>query len=262
MITENTEDIQYGVVSIITPIYNGEKYVSETIESVFAQTYLHWEMLIIDDGSTDNGPEIIKNYILKDNRIQLFQQKNAGSASVRNNGIRHAKGQYIALLDADDLWETDFLEKQIRLLKEKDAVLVYSSYKMINERSEEFLKPIIVLPSITYKQMLWAKCIHSPTGVYDRTKYGTIYLREELKSLRDDFAYWLDIIKLSGVAYGNQEVLGRYRITKSSTTGKKIKLIMIQYNFYKRYLNFGCFRSIAYTFYWGISGLMKYNRKL
>ena len=128
-----------GLVSIITPCYNGSRYIAETIESVIKQTYLKWEMIVVDDGSKDNSADIVRNYSKKDNRIMLVQQKNAGSAAARNNGIRRAKGQYIALLDADDLWEPEFLEKQIKFMKEKDAVCVFCSYKSIDEKSVLFL---------------------------------------------------------------------------------------------------------------------------
>lgn len=101
-----------GLVSIITPCYNGEKYIRETMESVIAQTYQQWEMVVVDDGSTDSSASIVSEYEKCDSRIKLVKQNNAGSAAARNNGIRLAEGQYIALLDADDLWHNDFLEKQ------------------------------------------------------------------------------------------------------------------------------------------------------
>ena len=96
--------MQAGLVSIITPCYNGEKYLAQTIECVLAQTHEQWEMIIIDDGSKDNSAAVVREYAEKDSRITLLQQENAGSAAARNNGIRNANGQYIALLDADDLW--------------------------------------------------------------------------------------------------------------------------------------------------------------
>jgi len=257
--TENTKMIKSGLVSIITPLYNGEKYIAETIESVISQTYTNWEMIIINDGSTDSSVSVVEKY-LGDSRICLSQQENMGSAVARNNGIRQAQGQYIALLDSDDLWETHFLDSQINFLKEKNATLVYSSYKRINEQSEEILTPLIARSSVTYNQMLVTNFIGCLTCLYDRTKYGKIYLREELKSLRDDYAYWLDIIKLCGIAYGNQAVLAKYRVISSSTTGKKKKLIKAQFNFYNKYLGLGYFRSVIRLFYWGIWGIIKFNR--
>ena len=97
------------LVSIITPCYNGGKYIAETIDSVIAQSYSRWEMIIVDDGSTDNSGEIVRQYMAKEPRIRFLQQKNAGSAAARNNGIRNANGRFIALLDADDLWDPQFL---------------------------------------------------------------------------------------------------------------------------------------------------------
>ncbi|MBQ3914697.1 MAG: glycosyltransferase family 2 protein, partial [Paludibacteraceae bacterium] len=94
-----------NLVSIITPLYNGERFIAQTIESVLTQTYTEWEMLIINDGSTDKSEEIALSYAEKDNRIRVYSQPNGGSASARNHGIRRAKGRYIALLDSDDLWE-------------------------------------------------------------------------------------------------------------------------------------------------------------
>lgn len=133
--------MEKGLVSIVTPVYNGAKYVCETIDSVLRQTYANWEMIVVDDGSKDNSAEIINEYVRRDKRIVLLRQANGGSASARNNGIRNAKGQYIALLDADDLWEPDFLESQLALMKRKSAIVVHASYKRINENSEEILRP-------------------------------------------------------------------------------------------------------------------------
>ena len=104
-------------VSVITPAYNASRLIRETIESVIAQTYTDWEMIIVDDGSKDNTAEIVRSYAEKDSRIILIQQQNGGSSSARNNGLRHATGRYIALLDADDLWDSNFLEEMIRFMK-------------------------------------------------------------------------------------------------------------------------------------------------
>ena len=249
-----------NLISIVTPMYNGEKYVEETIQSVLKQTYPNWEMVIVDDGSKDNSAQIIKEFTGKEKRIRLIQQPNAGSAAARNNGIRHANGQYIALLDADDLWEPEFIESQLALMKEKDALVVHASYKRINEDSKEILRPFKAKEVVTYKQMQMTNHIACLTGLYDTSKYGKIYLREELKSLRDDYAYWLDIVKLTGKSYGNQKILASYRVMTSSTTGKKKKLIKAQFNFYYRYQKLGFIKSLLYTMYWGTLGLIKFMR--
>ena len=122
-------------VSIITPCYNASRFISQTIDSVLSKTFTDWEMIIVDDGSKDDSSEIVEKYVKKDSRIRLIQQPNGGSANARYHGIWEATGRYIALLDADDLWLPQFLEKQIEFMKEKNAICVYSSYKRIDENS-------------------------------------------------------------------------------------------------------------------------------
>ena len=247
-----------GLVSIITPCYNGAKYISQTIDSVLAQTYANWEMIIVDDGSKDNSEEIVRAYMEKDSRIQLFQQANAGSAAARNNGIRRAQGQYIALLDADDLWDSDFLEDQIRFMQEKDATCVYCSYRCIDAEGKEILKPVKSRSVVTTKKMMVTNYIGCLSGLYNTKKHGKIYLREELQSIRDDYAYWLDVVKKDGVAYGNPRILASYRVLANSTTGNKKKLIKKQYQFYREFLKLGVVRSTYNLACWGFLGLKKY----
>ena len=247
------------LVSIITPCYNGEKYIAQTIDSVIAQTYKEWEMIIVDDGSKDGSADLVRKYMESEPRIKFIQQANAGSAAARNNGIRNCEGQYIALLDADDLWEPEFLEEQIKFMKEKNATCVYCSYKCIDEDSNEILSPVICKEEITTKDMMITNYIGCLSGLYDSSKHGKVYLREELKSMRDDYAYWLDIVKLDDKAYGNQKILARYRVLANSTTGNKKKLIGKQYKFYREYLKLGVVKSTINLVRWGLMGLKKYR---
>lgn len=251
--------MERGLVSIITPMYNGEKFVSETIESVLKQTYGNWEMIVIDDGSTDLGRDIVGKYIATEPRITLLSQKNAGSAAARNNGIRHAKGQYIALLDADDTWHNRFLEKQLKLMKEKNALLVYSSHTRIDEHSEEILKPFIVPSKVTYKDLLRNCYISCLTGLYDTSVYGKVYLHEDMNSLRDDYVYWLEIMKKVKVAYGNKEVLADYRMLNSSISRKKQKVIIPQFNVLYKVEKIGLLKSMYYLGSWAVISYFKYR---
>lgn len=247
------------LVSIITPCYNGAKYIAETIDSVISQTYSDWEMIIVDDGSKDNSADIAKDYEQKDSRIHYIFQENAGSAAARNNGIRKADGQYIALLDADDLWNPDFLEKQITCLKENNVVCVSCSYRRIDENSNEILRPTKVKKIITVKDMQRRNHIGCLTGLYNAEKHGKIYLHEELKSLRDDYAYWYDIVALEGKACGNPEILASYRVLSGSTTGNKKSLIKKQYQFYRNYLKQSPLKSAVNTAIWGAQGLLHFT---
>lgn len=244
-------------MSIITPCYNGAAYISETIKSVLAQTYQNWEMIIVDDGSKDNSADVVRSF--SDGRIVFIQQENAGSAAARNNGIRNARGRYIALLDADDLWDKMFLEKQLAFMKEKNAVCVFCSYRRIDEKSNEIMHPTLVREIITDKHMKVMNYIGCLTGLYDSSKYGKQYLKEELKSMRDDYAYWYDIVKLDGKAYGNSEILASYRVLSTSVTGNKKKLIKKQYQFYRSYLKENPVIAVINVIRWGISGLKKFS---
>lgn len=251
--------MEKGLVSIITPCYNGAKHVAETIKSVLAQTYQNWEMIIVDDGSKDNSAEIVNSFVTRDNRIKLFQQPNGGSAAARNNGIRRAEGQYIALLDADDLWMPEFLEEQIRFMKEKNAICVYSTRIFIDESGKEILKPEICKPFITKKDMSRANFIPCLTGLYDCSKHGKIYLHEDMKSLKDDYAYWYDIVALENAAYGNIKPLAKYRVTSGSVTSNKKNVIKKHYEFLRTYLKQNPIIALLHTAYWGIRGVRKFK---
>ena len=249
-----------NTVSIITPLYNGERFLSQTIESVLAQTYPDWEMLIINDGSTDRSLEIAQEYAEKDPRIQVLSQPNAGSAAARNNGIRRAEGRYIALLDADDLWEPDFLESQLQLLREKQCQLVYGAHKRIDADGKEILSPFFPPESITYKDLLKTCYITCLTGLYDTKAYGKVYLHEEFRSLRDDYVFWLDILKLCGKAYGNQKVVGSYRILGNSVSRSKKKVIIPQYRVYRKAEHLNVVESLYYLSQWAVRGYLKYRK--
>lgn len=250
--------MQPGLVSIITPCYNGAKYIRETIESVLAQTYPDWEMYIIDDGSKDDSAQIVEEYENKDERIHLLRQENSGSAAARNNGIRNANGQYIALLDADDLWKPTFLETQTAFIREHDTACVFCSYNRINENSKEILRPTIAKGVITAKHMKVMNYIGCLTGLYDTSKHGKMYLDESLKSIRDDYAFWYELVKLDGKAYGNPEILASYRVLSTSVTGNKQKLIKKQYKFYRTYLKENPVVASINLARWGIAGVRKF----
>lgn len=247
------------LVSIITPCYNGEKYIAETIESVLAQSYTHWEMIIVDDGSTDGTARIAAGYAQREPRVRLMRQQNAGTASARNAALRQAEGRYIALLDADDLWEPEFLARQLDFMRRQKALCVCSAYRHIDETGREIQHPTVPLKAITPQDMRVMNRIGCLTGLYDSSRHGKVYLHESLRSIRDDYAYWYDIVCLVGRAYGNPEVLARYRVLSASTTGNKLGLVSKQYNFYRQYLKLSLPRSLVNTLRWGVSGLRKFS---
>ena len=252
--------MQEGLVSIITPLYNGQRFIAKTIESVQAQTYVDWEMLIINDGSTDTSAEIVETFSADDDRIKLFSQPNGGSAAARNNGIRRAEGQYIALLDADDVWEPFFLESQLELMNKTNSLLVYGSHKRIDENDNECLAPYIAPVKVGYTDLLKTCSISCLTGVYDASVHGKVYLNENFKSLRDDHIYWLEIIKKTKVSYGNQQVIASYRMLGNSTSRNKKKVIMPQFKVYYEVEKLGLIKSVYYLINWALNGFLKYRK--
>lgn len=255
--------MENSLVSIITPMYKGAAFVGETIESVLKQSYQDWEMIIVDDCSPDGGAGIavVEEYCKKDSRVKLIASGvNKGSSGARNIALHEAQGRYIAFLDSDDLWQENFLEEQLLFMKTRDASLVFSSYRRIDENTkEEILTPYIVPDRVNYKSLLKTCPIFPSTAIYDQAKCGKYYFNEALGSLRDDYVYWLTMLKKVDYAYGNKKILVDYRLRKTSVTANKKKVIKPQWNVLRKVeklprivccYNIMCWAVISYFKYW------------
>lgn len=251
------------LVSIITPMYKGAAFVGETIQSVLSQEYDNWEMIIVDDCSPDGGAGIteVKKYT-HDPRIKLIESKqNRGSSGARNIALKEAKGRYIAFLDSDDIWHPEFLEKQMAFLHKKEAPLVFSSYRRIDENTkEELLRPFIVPEKVSYKSLLKTCPIFPSTAIYDTSKTPKIFFNEDLGSMRDDYVYWLKMFKDISYGYGNPEILVDYRMRKSSVTGNKSKVIKPQWNVLHKVEKLGLIPSAYYLLCWAFISYFKYRK--
>lgn len=184
----------YGLVSIITPSYNTAKFIGETIRSVQAQTYPGWEMIIVDDCSTDNTDEVVAEYQKADNRIRYFKnEKNVGAAVSRNKALREAKGRWIAFLDSDDLWAPDKLEKQLEFMVSGGHRFSYTAYKEIDHNSAE-TGVLISGPRKVSKfgmfAFCWPGCL---TVMYDRDCVGLLQIEDIKKN--NDYAMWLKVCR-------------------------------------------------------------------
>ncbi len=229
------------LVSIITPSYNSAKFIKQCIESVIAQTYTNWEMLIVDDYSADNSLQILKKY--NDKRIQLIElDKNVGASESRNVAIRKAKGKYIAFLDSDDLWEPQKLEKQISFMETEDIAFSFSTYQPMSD-DESKLYSIIHAPKIvTYSSYLKKTIIGCLTVIIDREKTGGF----EMPNIRSshDMALWLLIMRRGFAAYGLDENLARYRIVSTSNTANKWRAAKDVWMVYRQFEKLSFFYSI------------------
>ena len=220
-------------VSVITPMYNCEKFISETIESVLNQTYTNWEMIIIDDCSTDKSKQIVKQYIERDKRIRLIAlNENSGAAVARNKGIEVSSGRFIAFLDGDDLWESNKLEKQIQFMTEKNIGFSFTYYEVISETGIDLNKTIRVPNMIDYEGLLGNTIIGCLTVVIDRNIIRDVEM--PLIRTRQDFATWLNILKKGYKAYGIDIPLAKYRIVKGSISNNKFKAAMKNWHVYRK----------------------------
>lgn len=220
------------LVSIVMPAYNCEKYIVDAINSVLAQTYQNWELLVLDDGSKDNTLQIINEFGKKDSRVRPLQnEKNMGVSATRNKGIDLATGDWIAFLDSDDLWEPSKLEKQLKVANVQSAEFLFTGSSYINEEGELF-KGIFEVPErVTYKKLRKHNVI-SCSSVLVKKKYFK-NIKMEKDDIHEDYAVWLRILKLGVTAYGLNEPLLVYRISKNSKSGNKLKTVKMTYKVFR-----------------------------
>ncbi len=238
--------MEQGLVSIITPLYQAQKYISKTIESVRSQTYENWEMIVVDDCSTDAGSSLVRAYTTEDSRIRYHRnEKNMGAAKSRNEAMKLARGQYLAFLDSDDLWEPQKLEKQIKLMQEKNAAFVFAGCDVIDDDGKPLQKIRHVPEYITYEKLLWGNVIPCLTVLIDREKAGDFSMPN---IGHEDYATWLKILKKVKEAYGIDEVLGHYRVNRNSLSGNKLRTIRWTWNIYRNEQHLPIIKSILYLF--------------
>ena len=233
------------LVSIIMPSYNTAKYIVNAIHSVLQQTYSNWELIIVDDCSTDNTDEIIKPFLVDDRIIYLKNEKNSGAAISRNRALREAKGRWIAFLDSDDLWLPEKLEHQIKFMIDKGYNFTYTDYQIITSAGKN-LPYIFTGPDIITKRRLYNYCYFSTiTVIYDRTVIGLIQIADIKKN--NDYAMWFQAIKYSN-CYRLSESLSYYcKREQSISSGSKVKLIKYHYEMFRKALNKSRFTAFCLT---------------
>jgi len=234
-----------SLVSIITPTYNSEKFISETIKSVLNQTYTNWELLITDDLSTDNTVAIVESHAKNDSRIKLFKlEKNSGAAIARNNSINNSRGRYIAFLDSDDLWLLNKLELQIEFMKKGNYALTYTSYEKFKNK-DTFISNIYSLNKLNYNNMLKNNYIGCLTAIYDSKLLGKMFMPNIRR--RQDYALWLKILKRIDYAYGLDMVLSKYRVLETSLSKGFIANLKYTFYLFRDVENFGCVKAFFLT---------------
>ena len=225
------------LVSIITPTYNAEKFIRATIESVQNQTYQNWEMILVDDASTDETVKIIQDFAEKDSRIKLFKlEKNSGNGFARNIALEKAVGKYIAYLDADDLWFLNKLEKQVEFLKTNNLPFTFSFYDCIDEEGNSLKRRVEAPLNLSYDELFFCNYVGNLTAIYDADYFGKIVIEATQK--RQDWRLWLTILKQIQVTKPVLESLAFYRIRKDSISSSKFKLIKHNFGVYREFHGF------------------------
>jgi len=241
----NTSKKHMPLISIITPSYNSADFIADAIESVLNQTYDQWEMIIVDDASTDNTVDIVETYVARDDRISLIElDKNSGSGVARNKAIDAANGRFIAFLDSDDLWLPEKLEKQIAFMLERDIAISFTEYARMREDGSLLKSNITAPETIDYKGLLRHCVIGCLTVMIDMEKTGHI----QMKNLRarQDYVLWLSLTKRGFVAYGLPEELAVYRIVKNSISSNKFRMAKRNWHVYRKIEGQGVLKSIWY----------------
>lgn len=248
-----------NLVSIIVPVYNIEKYIKETMDSVRSQTYQAWELLLVEDGSTDGTVNVITEYMeqTKDSRIRLIRQpSNMGAAKARNRGLEEATGRYIAYLDADDLWMTQKLEREVAFMKEKQAAFAFTGYEFADEEGKGTGKVVKVPEVLTYKEALKNTTIFTTTVMFDTEKIEKNQLiMPVIKS--EDTALWWKVLRSGYVAYGLNENLVRYRRAGKTLSSNKLEAIRRIWNLYRKAEGMGVVSSAYHFCFWAVRAVLR-----
>ena len=246
------------LVSIITPLFNCEKFIRETIESVISQDYTNWEMIIVDDCSNDKSIEIVNQLMSVDNRIQLIKNKtNKGAGDSRNLAIKKAKGEFIAFLDSDDIWSPNKLSIHLQFMINNNSAFSHTSYGYIDELGNKIMSTFNVSKyPVNYTDLLKRTEISCLTAMYDVRKIGKMYMPNLRR--KQDYALWLDILKLDFKSDPLDLELAYYRQRRNSNTSNKFKLIFDHWKFLRFREKIPVLKAFYYLLCWIFGGLRKY----
>lgn len=252
----SNQEKYHPLISVVMPNYNGERFVENAIDSVLYQTYRNLELIVIDDCSTDESLLLIKKKASQDNRIHVLAlEKNVGVANARNVGIQAATGKYIALLDNDDLWTEDKLERQLEIA-DRGADIVYCSYDFIDENGKAIKKPFIVPQTTDFNHML-SKSVISCSTAFICAKL----LKEHLFNpdfYHEDYVLWMELLRMPVRAEGDRKVLMHYRQSLGSRSNKKGNSAIERWKTYRTALGLSFPVSILSFLSYSVKGVMKY----
>ena len=247
----------FGLISIIMAAYNAEKTIVQAVESVLNQTYPHFELLVVNDCSTDRTVELVKGIAERDKRVRLISnQKNSGVSYTRKHGLDEARGEWIAILDSDDAWAPEKLEKQIVLQEKMNADLLFTGSAFMDSDGQPIDWYLHAPAEVTYRQLLKQNILSNSSALVRKELYTKHYAVGD--GMHEDFAIWLGILKEGKKAYGVDEPLLIYRIAKSSKSGNKVKAAQMNWNAY-RYVGLNTVEAAYYEAWYMVKNIIKYT---
>lgn len=244
------------LVSIITPTFNCENHIRNTIESVQGQTYATWEMIIIDDASTDGTAHIIQEYAEADERIRFYRlEENSGPAIARNTGLKESRGNFIAFLDSDDQWYPEKLARQLDFMRRGDHPITFTSYEIIDKAGLSTNRTIRAVPRLSREDYLKNTLIGCSTAIVDRRKTGDF----EFLNIRtrQDTHLWITLLGRGIDAHGLDEVLVKYRIHPDAISSNKFQAARQVWNLYHNIVGISFIRSSYYFTFYLINAIKK-----
>lgn len=246
----------FGLISVIMAAYNAEKTIEQSIWSVLNQTYPNFELLVINDCSKDATVKLVESIATKDSRVRLISNEtNRGVSYTRKCGLEKAKGEWIAILDSDDVWAPEKLEKQIVLQEKMKAELLFTGSSFMDSDGNKIGWYLHAPGKVTYRQLLKQNVLSNSSVLVRKDLYVKYYAIGD--RMHEDFAVWLGILKDGKNAYGVDEPLLIYRVSKSSKSGNKIKSAKMNWNTY-RYIGLNPVMCFYYECWYVIYGLIKY----
>ena len=247
------------MISIVVPVYNAAPYIENTVQMVLQQTYQDFELILVDDCSTDNSVALLEELLeqRKDLRLRLVKkERNQGAAAARNTGLDMASGRYIAFLDADDVWLPHRLEAGLRFMEEKKAGFVFSAYEFGDEQARGTGKIVHVPEKLTYRKALSRTVVFTTTTLFDTTLVPKELLRMPTVP-SEDTATWWQILRNGHVAYGLDQVLAIYRRPAKSLSSNKLVALQRIWNLYRKQEKLGLFSSAFYFCFWALRATLR-----
>lgn len=246
-----------NLISIITPCYNADKYLRETINSAISQTYKDWELIIVDDCSIDNSADIIKEFASNDSRIKYFKtDMPSGSPTLpRNIGINHASGRFITFLDADDVMLPTKLQNQIQCFTHDNVAMVFSNYEKMECDGTRNDRIITVPKTLTYRKLLESGYVGCPTIMFDSSKVGKMQF---MKTAQEDYVFALSILKKGFIAVNTNTVETLYRLVQNSRSSNKWKTAKGQWNVLRNIEELSIVEASYYFCHYAVKGFLKY----